>query len=439
MDPILDAIAAIDAQEPGDKFLYRAAEKLFGVSKDTLQQRHQGKMRSNAMVAEDRKLLSPQQEIQPMQYIEKLTGRSIPPTQSIIKNYAVAVGKWEPGDAWVTRFLQQNKDHLTSKWSNNMDRNRHHADTEASYCDYFKVLQAKIQKYNVDAQDIYNMDEKGFAVGLTSKTKRIFSKMLFEEKRKTAGLQDGNWEWITILACICADGSEIDPAVIYAGKEDLCSGWVHNIKPGKHRSFCGTSPSVWTNNDLGLAWVEQVFDRLTKGKARTSYCLLILDGHGSHLTKDFSDFCHNNKILIMIFPPHSTHMLQPLDVVMFAPLARHYSTRLSEHLHGGQGLLHVKKGDFTDLFWPAYKASFTRSNILKAFEATGVNPDNSEVILKRFKATTSAQQEALQIGEPGDGDSYNDLQKLFDAAVPDKSKVEAQTAVNFAALSAGQQ
>jgi hypothetical protein len=94
---------------------------------------------------------------------------------------------------------------------------------------------------------------------------------------------------------------------------------------------------------------------------------------------------------------------------MFAPLVRHYLTRLSKHFHGGQGLLHVKKGDFTDLFWPAYEASFTRLNILKAFKATGVSIDNLEVILKRFKATTSAQREALQIGELGDRDSYNDL------------------------------
>jgi hypothetical protein len=116
------------------------------------------------------------------------------------------VGKWEPGDAWVTRFLEQNKDHLTSKWSNNMDRNRHYADAEATYREYFELLHTKIQKFDVDAQDIYNMDEKGFAVGLTSKTKRVFSKVLYEEKKKTAGMQDGSREWITILGCICADG-----------------------------------------------------------------------------------------------------------------------------------------------------------------------------------------------------------------------------------------
>jgi hypothetical protein len=115
MDPISNTIAAIDVREPGDKLSYRAAEKMFNVNKDTLRRRHQGKTRSNATEAEDCKLLSSQQEIQLVQYIEKLTRRSIPPTRSIIKNHAAAAGKWEPRDAWVTRFLERNKDHLTSK------------------------------------------------------------------------------------------------------------------------------------------------------------------------------------------------------------------------------------------------------------------------------------------------------------------------------------
>ena len=53
------------------------------------------------------------------------------------------------------------------------------ANSEASYCDYFKLLKAKIREYDVDARYIYNMDEKGFAVRVTSKTKRVFSKILY--------------------------------------------------------------------------------------------------------------------------------------------------------------------------------------------------------------------------------------------------------------------
>jgi hypothetical protein len=111
---------------------------------------------------------------------------------------------------------------------------------------------------------------------------------------------------------------------------------------------------------------------------------------------------------------------------MFVPHAQHYLTRLSKYLHSSQGLLHVKKENFTDLFRPANKASFMRWNVLKAFEATRISLDNSEVILKRFKATTSAQQEALQMRQSGDGDSHNNLQKLFNTAVLDKLKVEAK-------------
>jgi hypothetical protein len=167
--------------------------------------------------------------------------------------------------------------------------------------------------------------------------------------------------------------------------------------------FFTTSASGWSNNEVGLAWLERVFDRRTKKKARRKYRILILDGHASHLTRTFIKYCGRNKILLMIFPPHSTHSLQPLDVVMFAPLSRSYSTKLSDFLHRSQGLISVKKGDFFSLFWDAYTTSFTRENILKAFEATGVEPCDADVVLKRFKNTTLQQFEDAEIAQLGDG------------------------------------
>ena len=95
MDPISAAIAAIDVREPGDELSYRAALAIFSVNRDTLRRRHQGRTRSRAGAAEQRMLLNPQQEIQLVRYIEKLSARSIPPTRAIIKNYALALAKWE--------------------------------------------------------------------------------------------------------------------------------------------------------------------------------------------------------------------------------------------------------------------------------------------------------------------------------------------------------
>jgi hypothetical protein len=99
---------------------------------------------------------------------------------------------------------------------------------------------------------------------------------------------------------------------------------------------------------------------------------------------DFIEYCDQHKILLAVFPPHSTHTLQPLDVVMFKPLSTAYSKELSDYLHHSQGLLSVKKGDFFPLFWRAWVTSFKKSTIQEAFSATGIWPPNRDVILRRF-------------------------------------------------------
>jgi hypothetical protein len=80
----------------------------------------------------------------------------------------------------------------------------------------------------------------------------------------------------------------------------------------------------WTNNALGLEWLKH-FDAHTKARQVGGYQLLILDGHESHLNQDFKDYCLEHKILTLCMPPHSSHILQPLDVVCFSPLKRKYS------------------------------------------------------------------------------------------------------------------
>lgn len=133
---------------------------------------------------------------------------------------------------------------------------------------------------------------------------------------------------LTVLATVCADGSVLPPPIIYASKsKQVQRSWVQDITR-KHSVHFTISPTAWTNNDVGLAWLEQVFNRYTKKKARRTYRLLIVDGHGSHLTMDFIRYCDNNRILLCIMPPHSTHTLQPLDVVCFKPLASNYNNAL---------------------------------------------------------------------------------------------------------------
>jgi hypothetical protein len=159
---------------------------------------------------------------------------------------------------------------------------------------------------------------------------------------------------------------------------------VQDIQAKEHLVFVTSSQSGWTNNELGLAWLKQVFKRFTREKAGYKWRLLILDGHGSHLTMNFIEYCYQQRILLAVFLPHSTHSLQPLDVVMFKPLSSAYSHSLTTYLHKSQGLLSLKKGDFFLLFWDSWITSFKKETILKSFEATGVWPKEREKILQKL-------------------------------------------------------
>lgn len=154
--------------------------------------------------------------------------------------------------------------------------------------------------------------------------------------------------------------------------------------------------------------------------------MLILDGHGSHVSPEFIEYCYSHRIILSIFPPHATHTLQPLDVVLYGPLSAAYSKELSEFIRRSQALLQMQKSDFLRLFWVAYTSTFTTDNILSSFAATGLHPRDPEVVLKRFKTTTSQRDNNLKSREVGDGDSWRTLSRLFDVAVPDRSTAAAK-------------
>jgi hypothetical protein len=356
----------------------------YGCSHSALSKRHQGISASGSTKAANQRALPPQQEQELLRYIKQLTERGLPPTRAMIRRFGSDIAKRELGKGWADRYIKRYNVHLISRWATGIDRSRHQADSQIKYSLYFELLRSKLSQYNIEPRHTYNMDEKGFMLGVLTRSKRVFSKRLYEEGKIKAHIQDGNREWITLLACICADGSALEPSLIYQSTSgSIQDTWLQAMRP-EDRVYISSSSSGWTNNDIGLSWLKHVFDQSTKEKARRSYRLLILDGHGSHLTMDFIEYCDQNRILLAIYPPHSTHTLQPLDVVMFKPLSSAYSDQVTAFMERCQGLTSMSKRDFYPMFLAAWESSFKQETILKAFEATGLSPLNPEVILKRF-------------------------------------------------------
>jgi len=213
-------------------------------------------------------------------------------------------------------------------------------------------------------------------------TKRIMSKKAYESGRITAASQDGNREFISLLACVSAIGIALPPALLYKGESgDLQDGWLQDLQAGEHAYF-GVSQNGWSNNAFGLQWLEKVFQKHTGHQRRR---LLIVDGHSSHVNMAFLNWATSHQIFVLVLPPHSTHRLQPLDVGLFQPLATAYTKQLNKLTFEGQGYVSMKKRHFFTLFRQAWADSFTEENIQSAFEKAGIWPIKPEIVISQIQ------------------------------------------------------
>jgi hypothetical protein len=142
-------------------------------------------------------------------------------------------------------------------------------------------------------------------------------------------------------------------------------------------SYC-RSAKGWTENEIAVDYL-QWFDEHTRSKlAPGEKRLLLLDGHVSHFSKAFIERALELDIVVLCYPPHSTHIFQGLDVVLFSRAKAEWTkSRDKWEFETGEG---VTKETFLQVFGEAYIAAFTPENNKKAFEKTGVHPFNRHIL-----------------------------------------------------------
>ncbi len=78
-----------------------------------------------------------------------------------------------------------------------------------------------------------------------------------------------------------------------------------------------------------LQWLYH-FNQYSTQRQAGAWRLLILDGYGLHCTLEFITYCDQHRIVPLCFPPHATHLMQPLDVVVFEPYKHHHSEAVDQ-------------------------------------------------------------------------------------------------------------
>ena len=369
---------AIEAFKAGQFKSLRRATMAFNVPQTTLLRRYKGTL-ARANTRPNRQKLTATEEQTLTQYILDLDSRGFSPLLLEVADMAnklLAARGGEPvGKNWAERLVARTPA-LKMAFARAKDRQRQKQEDPEVIGAWFKLVEDTKAKYGVADEDVHNFDETGFQMGVIGSVKVVTGS---ERRSKPDLIQPGNREWVTNIQSICAAGYATLSFIIYKGRVHI-SAWYEEV--GIPRNWkVSVSENGWTNNELGVAWLKH-FDAYTKTRQVGQWRLLILDGHESHQSQDFKDYCLEHKILTLCMPPHSSHILQPLDVVCFSPLKREYSQRIQALAK--RRVFHISKEGFLPAFRDAFFNVFTADLCKKAFEASGLVPLNAQEVLDRL-------------------------------------------------------
>ncbi|RYC77509.1 hypothetical protein BFJ63_vAg19617, partial [Fusarium oxysporum f. sp. narcissi] len=137
----------------------------------------------------------------------------------------------------------------------------------------------------------------------------------------------------------------------------------------------------------------------TEGKAEEDlvWRLLVIDGFSGHGSFAFREYCIKFNILVAFLLPHSTHMLQPMDLGVFQWLKNAHQKRLRDALRKGN--LSFNRRDFAGSFKEIFDEGFTPAHIITGFEKSGIFPPTEvpavSYLLKKKLKTRKAIDAAL--------------------------------------------
>ena len=360
----------------------RQAASIFQVPETTLRRRLHGISTRSEKRANSHKLsLNEEQSI--IQWILSLGQRGAAPRPAHVRDMANILlanrgqaSTTTVGDKWVYNFIKRH-DILKSRFSRRYNYQRAKCEDPKIIQEWFNSVQIIIMQHGIAYEDIYNFDETGYAMGLVATAKVVTSA---EMTGKPFLIQPGNREWVTSIECINSTGWALPPCIIFKGKVHI-EGWYQDTALPKDWRI-EVSDNGWTTDNIGLRWLQNTFIPAIAGRKVGTYSLLVLDGHGSHLTPQFDKICSENNIIPICMPPHSSHLLQPLDVGCFSPLKRAYG-RLVEN-KARLGFNHIDKFDFLDAYPEARTETFKANTIKNSFEAAGLVPLNPGRVLEQL-------------------------------------------------------
>lgn len=247
-----------------------------------------------------------------------------------------------------------------------------------------------------DPKRILKGDESGFA--LCPKTGKVLGPRGFKNLYQIKPRNEK--ENLTVLLKFNANGDMCPPCVVFPYIRPPKA--VVNSMPQER--CLGRSETGGMRGEVFFEYVTNEFHNWVVEKNIIKPILLLVDGHKSHMSLMLSTLCEEMQIILYALPPNTTHILQPADVSVFAPVKTYWKSTVRAFLSKPENLNSaVTKTNFCTLLNEALQHPNMADNIKNGFKRCGLypwdanSPDYTKCVRNTLENVQAVDQQSQDI------------------------------------------
>ncbi|XP_063231073.1 uncharacterized protein LOC134535762 isoform X2 [Bacillus rossius redtenbacheri] len=290
-----------------------------------------------------------------------------------VRNKKTYPKKWDQnkiaGYDWFRGFMKRNRE-LSVRLPEATSIARSSAFNRTTVEEFNKNLEKILLRENFGPQDIWNIDETG--VTTTHKPTKVIAERGVKQVGQATSQERGTL--VTVCNSINAIGNFIPPFLVFPRvniKEFMYVGAPPGTVGVGHQKHSG-----WMTKENFVQFLNHFIKHVKCSLEHK--VLLLMDNHEFHISLESLELAKHNGIILLTFPPHCSHKLQPLDVSVYFPFQNAYNKAAQQWMihHPGTPMTVYNVGE---VIGKAFPQAFTPQNIVSGFRVTGIHPFDKNI------------------------------------------------------------